>query len=168
MAEVNIDVAKESTSQEILKKSQDIHMDVVGLINKDATLTCTASDNILFTPLTSEKTINTMSTILIAQYKVTKVSGTLRLTASAKEINSMIANSKQPSVYTDGATQNATLNFEGITSYTTKSADFTVKDGDVVSIYAHADAVDVGYVNLVTISGDFSEPVTPVPSIKAV
>lgn len=167
MAKVNLDIAMESTSQEILSKSQDIYMGVNGLINSGSTVTCSASDNALLFPVTSEITAPNGTTVTCCQYKVNKISGSLRVVASLKGNGNNALSALY--VYVNGG-QVAKLISTYSATYQTYTADITVADGDTIKItlvsenYIGATA----YAKLVTICGDLSEPTTPVPGIKAV
>ena len=159
------DIAKESTSQEILSSLQETSMNVVGLMNVDSTVTCTASDNILLTLISSEiSTIDVnASAITIGTIKSNKVSGTVRLIVSAKSTDCGFS-------IDDGSfTDYITVTSENSSQYKTYSIEKQIVDGGTYTFRLSTDSIGGnGYINMATICGDFSEPATPVPNISVV
>lgn len=160
MAEVNLDVAMESTSQEILSNLQETSLNVVGLMNAGSTIPCSASNNVMLTVIGSEKVYTSDQTI--AQYKVNKMNGTLRMTASAKTKDTYYGRFKISS--TSGGTKEFGFDQQ---SYSTKSVDITVADGDIIKITFER-GFSTTYVNLLTLCADLSEPVSPVPGLSVI
>lgn len=144
-------VAQEATSQDILIK-------VIGLISSGGTLTCMASSNVIFTLIKSE----VVGAGTVARLKVNKTSGSLRITASCHSTTSQSVSIKVST--TNNVSK--TLSF-GEGKYVTKSEDFNIVDGDIITINAEGGMFGgEPCINLLTIGGDFSEPTNPVPGIS--
>lgn len=147
-------VAKEETSQEILLKT-------IGLINAGATVTCTASGNVLLTPINSEILYTENKTV--AKYRVDKINGTLRVLASICYIQQGTAKA-DASVRVTITGRSPVYISTSSAMYETKYLDIAVTDGDVITLEVTR-ALGDAKVKLLTICGDLSEPTTNIPGI---
>lgn len=149
MAEVNLDVAMESTSQEILEKAKSI----VPSVQKK----CVASDNVVLTVINTEVSTPHSYGIQVGKTLYFKnICGTVRITVSLKSgrydsdtygAYISVENDRDKTIY--GTTPVATQ------SYQTYTFDISVKDNDYVyfKLFARTTGNTV-YCNLITIGFD--------------
>lgn len=163
MAEKNIDVAYESTSQEILSKIQQTSLNVTGLLSAGSTLTCSASDDVLLTPLNTE--IQTRDGQIAPSCKVNKINGTLRIVMSAKNVIGMGAGGV---TVKDNNGNSYDIYVVENTTYQTAYKDIPVSHGTVLTFYTYSSNANTPYVNLITICGTLSEPTIDVPNLSLV
>lgn len=155
MAEVNIDVAKESTGQQILSAgakeatSQEI---LSKLASSGGTRFVTPSNNVLFTPLNSEKSSASGQFSVVAGEMfvnggiagVFKIRASLKSTTPSYAINLKIIVNGVEHISSDVKS----------TSYVTVEQYVSFKAGDIIKFAIGSSANFVAYSNLITICGD--------------
>ena len=141
-----IDVAMESTSQNILEKLNNVNASVARYMAK-------ASNNVQYTLLNTEKSAKIEE--VIATAKVVGIFGTVRLTYT---LRCNANRSGGISVVKNGDTTIYSSSVNNQTTYKTITKDIQVVDGDVLEFkLVGASNAYNGYCNLITFSFDVEE-----------
>lgn len=144
MAEVNIDVAMQSTSEDILNKLGSIAVEKL----------CVPSGDVLQTLHSSEETTTSTSFVELGSFINNNITGTVRFTASLKNNTGGNYHTAFKVIKNNEETFSvSTANRE----YTTMTLDVSLKPLDRISFGIHNTyaTASIAYCNLVAVCGEF-------------